>query len=325
MIRIVFSFMPGSASTARDLRAEPISPSRRDSPPKERGKVAENGATLEAPRGTAPASGVDIVGRPDERGWKGRIVDLLGHVGAWAPRPPVSPAPDAAPPAEPAESSVDGERLARFLGAELRLPLAALARLGARCAAAGDPDLSAVGRALARETERLDVLVANTLELGLLGEEELDRSHVDVAEIVEKVVAGHRVLVEGLSIRVRVVDATRAARVKGDGPALLRGLSALFSDLLERVPRRGTILLRVRDLLGFVRVDCTARSATPPSRPDRTSVLRANELVRRHGGELWEVADGEEHGFGLTLERPARERESARAVRSAPRPLISGA
>lgn len=273
-----------------------------------------------------------MVERREGRGFfgiKGRFFDVLSRLAlredVVAPLPAVH-AGD--PPVG------ECERLARFLASELRLPLAALARLGARCATASEPDLAAVGRALARESERLDVLVTNTLELGLMGEESLSRpvpnGRVDVEEVLEKVVAGQRALIEGFAIRVRVADCARAPIVLGDRRELMECFSALLSDLLERVPRRGQVDLRLRELHGFVRLDARAREAAPPAAPDRTTMLRAQELVHCSGGELWELEDGE-RGFGLTLPRHGRvaaagRRESPQgAVNAAPMLTIGSA
>ncbi len=213
----------------------------------------------------------------------------------------------AKPAADPAFDS-ERARLHRFLEEELRLPLAALARLGARCSTAKESELVAVGRALTRESARLDVLLASAIELGLKSEETAPDGCVDVQELVEKMVDGHRALIEGLSIRLRVFEGARSAYVEADRGELLRVLSALFSDLIERVPRKGKIDLRVRELLGVVRIDCSASRTILAGRADRETILRAIELSRRLGGELWEVTD-EAPGFGLTLPRPARDGE----------------
>lgn len=200
----------------------------------------------------------------------------------------------------PGQGDVSTEpTLVRHLASELRLPLAALMRLGARCASSKEADLAATGQAVARECERLDVLVANTLELGLLPPP-APAGRADLLEIVEKAVASHRALVEGLSIRVRVMERTRAACVAGDRGELLETLAALFSDLLERTPRRALVEVRVRDVVGVVRVDCTSRAAAPALQGDRPTLRRAMALLERLGGELWEVCD-DERGFGLAL------------------------
>jgi hypothetical protein len=191
--------------------------------------------------------------------------------------------------------------LPRHLADELRLPLAALMRLGARCAASRGEELAAAGQAVARECQRLDVLVANALEFGLPAQEASNGS-VDLLEVVEKAVAGHRALIEGLAIRVRVLESTRTARVAGERGELLAAVAALFSDLLERVPRRGAVDVRVRDVVGLLRVDCTSGAAAPPLEGDRPIVRRAAELLGKLGGELWEVCD-DERGFGFALPR----------------------
>lgn len=187
------------------------------------------------------------------------------------------------------------------LAGELRLPLAALMRLGARCAASRNADLAAAGQAVARECQRLDVLVANALEFGLPPQEAPDGS-ADLLDVVEKAVAGHRALIEGLAIRVRVLETTRTARVAGERGELLAVVAALFSDLLERVPRRGAVDVRVREVVGIVRVDCTSASAAPALEGARPVVRRATELLGRLGGEIWEVCD-DERGFGFALPR----------------------
>jgi hypothetical protein len=245
-----------------------------------------------------------------DRGFRGLRRRVLAWLGARSPfgsdeaARAVASSASGEPNVEPSTGASESEQLARFLAAELRLPLAALARLGARCAAASDAELAAVGRALARESERLDVLVTNTLELGLIGEAPPARGRADLQELIERVVAGHRALIEGLSIRVRVADCSRLPLVRGDRAELLECLSALFSDLLERVPRHGHVELRLRELHGFVRLDGCAAGAAAPRQGDRTTILRAQELVSRHGGELWELSGGTQ-GFGLTLPREA--------------------
>ena len=207
-----------------------------------------------------------------------------------------------------AEPSVS--ELSLHLAEELRLPLSALIRLGERCAASKDGDLAAAGRAIARECERLDVFVANTLELGVLVPEPPSDT-VDLLDVVEKAVAGHRALLEGLSVRVRVLESTREAWVVGARAELLEVVSALFSDLLERVPRRTLVEVRVRDVVGRVRVDCTSTAAAPPVAADRATIRRAREVLARLGGEVWEVCD-DERGFGLALTQWRRAGEGAR-------------
>jgi len=200
----------------------------------------------------------------------------------------------------PGDDSIE-PTLLKQLADELRLPLAALMRLGARCAASRSGDLAAAGQAVARECQRLDVLVANALEFGLPLPSLADGS-ADLLEVVEKAVAGHRAVIEGLAIRVRVLESTRAGRVGGERGELLAVVAALFSDLLERVPRRGAVDVRVRDVVGLVRVDCTSAAAAPAVEGDRPIVRRAAELLTRLGGELWEVCD-DERGFGFVLPR----------------------
>jgi signal transduction histidine kinase len=199
------------------------------------------------------------------------------------------------------DDDASASTLVEHLASELRLPLAALMRLGARCAASRDGDLAAAGQAVARECQRLDVLVANALEFGLPAHPHEDGS-CDLLEVVEKAVAGQRALIEGLSIRVRVLESTREGRVAGERGELLETVAALFSDLLERVPRRGSVDVRVREVYGVVRVDCTSGAAAPALEGDRPTVRRATELLSRIGGELWEVCD-DERGFGFALPR----------------------
>jgi signal transduction histidine kinase len=206
-----------------------------------------------------------------------------------------------------AEPSVS--ELSLHLAEELRLPLSALIRLGERCAASKESDLAAAGRAVARECERLDVFVANTLELGVLVPEPPSDT-ADLLDVVEKAVAGHRALLEGLSVRVRVLESTREAWVVGARAELLEVMAALFSDLLERVPRRSQVEVRVRDVVGRVRVDCTSTAAAPPVAADRATIRRAREVLARLGGEVWEVCD-DERGFGLALAQWRRAGEGA--------------
>lgn len=271
---------------------------------------------MEAPGGNGRThQGTGMAAARDGRGLTQRLFAALSRLGATEEAVAAEPAP-----AGGANGEGDGsecERLARFLAAELRLPLASLARLGARCAASSDPELCAVGRALARESERLDVLVTNTIELGLLGEEPSPRGLADLREVVEKVVAGHRSLVEGLAIRVRVADCSRAPLVAADRGELLGFVAALYEDLLERVPRGGCVELRLRELHGLVRLDAVAVAAVASVCEDRTTIRRAREIVSRHGGELWEVA-GSPRGFGFTLPRHARGEGRPRSVRLAP-------
>ena len=199
--------------------------------------------------------------------------------------------------------------LSAYLASELRLPLSSLMRLGGRCAASRDDELAAAGRAVARECERLDVFIANTLELGVLAVEPA-ADMVDLLDVVERAVAGHRSLLEGLSIRVRVLESTRDAWVAGSRGDLLEVVAALFSDLLERVPRRTQVEVRVRDVVGKVRVDCTSTAAAPPVAAERATIRRAREVLAGLGGEVWEVCD-DERGFGLALPQWRRDGEAA--------------
>jgi hypothetical protein len=246
----------------------------------------------------------------------GRVKDALSRsVGAFTRLVAGAPRDGAGPsgPAAPTHPDSSSESLARFLASELRLPLAALARLGERCAASSDAELARVGRALSKESGRLDVVVANGLEFGagLVGEPFEASGRADLRDVVERVVAGHRVLVEALAIRVRVLDSTRSPRVSCDAGLLFDCLAALFADLLERAPAGSRVDVRVRELLGFARVDGLCAGAANPGDRSRPAVARAQELAARRGGEAWDVAD-RESGFGLTL--PLCESREGRAA-----------
>lgn len=123
---------------------------------------------------------------------------------------------------------------------------------------------------------------------------------VDVVEVVQQSVLGLRTLVERREIRVRVVDSTRAAFVQGEHHELSSQFTALLSDLLERAPPRSQLNVQVRELCGFVRVDCTCDVVAAAAKVNRGAVARAGALVARSGGEFWERLTGES-GFGLTL------------------------
>jgi signal transduction histidine kinase len=191
--------------------------------------------------------------------------------------------------------------LARHLASELRLPLAALMRLGRRCAESDERDLAAAGRAIARECERLDVVVANTLEFGLLLPEP-PVGRTDVLEVVEKAIASQRALIEGLAIHVRVYESAGDAVLAAERDELIELFSALFSDLVERMPRRARIDVRVREVLGIVRIDCSSAAAQPAPGGERPALARAEEIVARLNGEWWELTE-DEQGFGLALPR----------------------
>jgi len=194
-----------------------------------------------------------------------------------------------------------GGPLERFLSTELRLPLSTLARLGARLAARGEGDLAAVGRALARESERLDVLVTNALELGLVTDPPGPAGELLFAEVVEKAVAGQRFWIESLGVRVRVLDSSREATVRGERDALLRCLFALLADLLDRTPPAATLDLRVREVHGLVRLDVVAPRTEPAREGDRPAWAALRERVAGLGGELWPATD--DGGFGFALPR----------------------
>ncbi|MSR45632.1 MAG: hypothetical protein EXS13_00955 [Planctomycetes bacterium] len=199
------------------------------------------------------------------------------------------------------------DALERFLANELRLPLSTLSRLGARLASgSGDAVLVAVGRALARESERLDVLVTNALEFGLVAEPPGSAGEFVVAEVVEKAVTGQRAWIESLGVRVRVLDSSRDSIVRGDRDTLLQGLFALFSDLLERTPQNALIEIRMRDLLGLVRVDVLASRTTRATQVDRSAWVRVRERLLVEGGDLWD-GDPDDGGFGFTLPRARAE------------------
>lgn len=223
----------------------------------------------------------------ERRGLVRRVGDALARL-ASRPRP-TAERPSAAP---------STAELARFLAAELRLPLAALQRLGARCAVDGG-DAAAIGRAVEREAQRLDVLVTNALELGAMASATAAPG-VDFRELIERVISGQRAFIEGLAIRVHVVDCTRSARIDGDGFVWFEALAALFADLFQSVARAGRVEIRVRELLGLARLDCVLVGAASSAGPARDGVLsrRVEELVRRQGGEAWNDGAG---GFGLTV------------------------
>jgi len=199
--------------------------------------------------------------------------------------------------------SMAGGPLERFLSTELRLPLSTLARLGARLASRGEGELASVGRALARESARLDVLVTNALELGLVTDPPGPAGELLFAEVVEKAVAGQRFWIESLGVRVRVLDSSREATVRGDRDALLRCLFALLADLLERTPAAATIDLRVREVHGLVRLDVVAPRTAPAQEADRPAWAALRERVAGLGGELWPAATADDGGFGFALPR----------------------
>ncbi len=240
----------------------------------------------------------------DRKGLRTRVLEVLGVADRVERGVATSSAPMA--PQRP------GREVERFLAHELRLPLAAMARLGARMAAGGDAQsLAAFGRALARECQRLDVLVTNALELGLVNESTTPDGHAVLAEVVEKAVAGQRVWIEAHQIRLRVLDGSQDCTVRGDRDALIACLFALLGELLERVPAGGQMELRVRDVHGVARIDVRAPAAIGP-RSASEAFTRARALLGRLGGECWQGAEAE-GGFGLAL--PRTEGAIALAVR----------
>ncbi len=189
--------------------------------------------------------------------------------------------------------------LARFLATELRLPLSTLARLGARLAGRTG-EQKAVGRALARECERLDVLVTNALEFGMVAEPVGGGGEVVLAEALEKAISGQRAWIEAHEIRLRVIDSSREAAIRGERDVLLPCLFALFSDLLERLSEGATIVVRLRDVAGLVRVDIEAPSRPDAGTFDRPARARLRELAHAAGGESW---DDDERGLGFAFPR----------------------
>ncbi|MBM4016527.1 MAG: hypothetical protein FJ293_16400, partial [Planctomycetes bacterium] len=168
--------------------------------------------------------------------------------------------------------------LARFLATELRLPLSTLARLGARLAGRTG-EQKAVGRALARECERLDVLVTNALEFGMIAEPVGGGGEVVLAEALEKAISGQRAWIEAHQIRLRVVDSSREAAISGERDVLLPCLFALFSDLLERLPDAATIVVRLRDVAGLVRVDIESPAPADAAAFARPARVRLCDLA----------------------------------------------
>lgn len=237
------------------------------------------------------------MGDGDRKGLRARMLDLLG-VAAPSPNEAVRPTAFEVAPRTPSPDRA----VERFLAHELRLPLATLARLGARMAEGGDAEqLVACGRALTRECERLDVLVTNALELGLVGEPLAAVGHAVVAEAAEKAIAGHRAWIEARRIRLRVLDGSQECTIRGERDDLIAALFALLGDLFDRVPAGASLELRLRDVNGVARVDVLASSltATPSKRPQWE---RARDLIQQLGGECWDDAAAE-GGFGVALPR----------------------
>jgi hypothetical protein len=190
--------------------------------------------------------------------------------------------------------------LARFLKTELRLPLSTLARLGDRLSER-DGELKAVGRALARECQRLDVLVTNALEFGLVAEP-IGGSGGDIvlSEALEKAISSQRAWIEANQVRLRVLDSSREAVVSGSREAFLAGLFALFSDVLERLPEAATVVVRLRDVAGIIRVDIDAPGLAEAASFERPGLARMRALVLSAGGEFWSDAEG---ALGFALPR----------------------
>ena len=234
------------------------------------------------------------MGDGDRKGLRARMLEVLGVAAQGSSIERAAPLLPAPAPARP-DRAVE-----RFLSHELRLPLATLARLGARMAQGGAAEqLVACGRALARECERLDVLVTNALELGLVGETLAASGHAVLAEAAEKAIAGQRAWIEAHRIRLRVLDGSQECTVRGERDDLIAALYALLGDLLERVPDGGQLELRLREVHGVARLDVRA-AATLPVAAQRPQWERARGLVQRLGGECWDGA-GAEGGFGVAL------------------------
>lgn len=266
------------------------------------------------------------MGAQRRRGLGERVRALFGR--REGPSDPDPGAPVAVAPLERPPRAVE-----RFLVDELRLPLATLADVGRRLALApADARLQeAAGRALARECERLDVLVTNALELGLVAEPPGSAAQTVLADAVEKAIAGQRAWIEAREIRVRLLDTSCESCVAGARERWVALLYRLLGAHFAELGAGSTVELRLREVQGLVRLDCQivpAASAVGAARvgaaPAGAGTPAAGDAARDwlggFGGEFWDAEAGA-CGFGFALPGVAaatvlavRRRRPARSV-----------
>jgi signal transduction histidine kinase/CheY-like chemotaxis protein len=216
-----------------------------------------------------------------------------------------------------------------MLGHELRNPLAPISA-GAellRKLPAADPRVARTSEVIARQVGHMTKIVSDLLDVSRVtrGLIRLERTEVDVAEVVNAAVEQLRPLIEQHRHAVSVSLPSQRTAVLGDPARLVQVVGNLLANAAKYTPEGGRIEVRVSATPSEVQVAVqdNGMGIAPELMPDLfelfTQGSRAADrsqgglglglalvkhLVQLHGGTVEAASDGPEHGATFTIHLP---------------------
>lgn len=217
------------------------------------------------------------------------------------------------------------EQFLAMLGHELRNPLGAI-RLALETMPAGAP--SRQRAILDRQSAHLTRLVDDLLDVARVthGKVALQRTRVDVAEILRGCFAQHEAAAKKAGTEYRLVGSDAPCWVDGDRLRLEQVFNNLVTNAIKFTPRGGaiTVELEADGPSAIIRVTDTGIGIAPATLPhvfelfaqadpalDRgkgglgLGLTVVRELVGLHGGSVEATSEGTGHGTSLVVRLPA--------------------
>ncbi|HET9596264.1 MAG TPA: ATP-binding protein [Anaeromyxobacteraceae bacterium] len=247
------------------------------------------------------------------------------------------------------ESDRNKSQFLAMLSHELRNPLAPI-RNGIYLlerAEAGSEQATRAKEIIRRQTEQLTRLVADLLDMTRIsgGKIELQRSLIDLREIVRKTTDDLIPLFEQSEVELRVEPAAGPAWVDADGTRLAQVVGNLLLNAVKFTPVGGTVTVRVattansaelhvRDTGVGMASDQLGRLFQPFAQAD-TSLARTKGglglglalvkgLVEAHGGSVRARSEGAGRGSEFVVTLPLSTRGAVVVEHPAPSPTASG-
>ncbi len=223
------------------------------------------------------------------------------------------------------------------LAHEMRNPLAPIrssVELLQRMPAASDPRVARAQEIIERNCARLAGLVDDLLDLSRIdsGSVHLRREPIDVAPLVERVVARHAAPVRDRGQRLDVDLARGPLRVEGDAERIEQMLSILIGNASKYTPREGRLCVGAKacgdaveiavsdsgvgiedDLqpLLFDLFDKASEGAANAPQRLGTGLAIVARLARLHGGSVSAHSAGKDQGSRFVLRLPAADTQLA--------------
>jgi signal transduction histidine kinase len=154
-------------------------------------------------------------------------------------------------------------RLVAFVSHDLRTPLAGIRAVSEAIAdgVVGQHEVRYHAKHIEQESVRLSAMVDDLFEISKInaGAVQAPLDNVALDEVVDDVMAAHRIVAERAGVALRVVMPGEPVRVLGTDRALVRVLSNLVANAIAHTPGGGTVELALGadDHGAFARVDDT--------------------------------------------------------------------